>query len=371
MIKVLNIISDTNIGGAGRVLLNYLRCTDRNSFETEVALPRGSALLGPVRALDIPAYEVDGMADRSLAPRAVPALCRVIGASRPNLVHAHGSLTGRTAARLKGCKVVYTKHCAFPPGALLSSPPGRLANRLLDACLSDGVIAIGPSAKEILVQSGIPEKKIHVLLNGVSPLPAPTPAERETARGRLGIQPEDFVLGILARIEPYKGHDILLRAAEELLARGRRVKVLAAGAGSSEEALRRQAQALPPGTVIFPGFVERVEEVLWAMDIQVNASTQSETSSLSLLEGMSIGLPAVVSDVGGNPVVIRDGENGLIYPRGDSRMLARAAARLMDSPEDLKKMSEKAHALYQAGFTGAAMAEKIEKIYSDILKGAQ
>ena len=47
MIRVLNIISDTNIGGAGRVLLNYLRYTDRGRFETLVALPRGS-LLGPV-----------------------------------------------------------------------------------------------------------------------------------------------------------------------------------------------------------------------------------------------------------------------------------------------------------------------------------
>ena len=44
MIRVLNIISDTNIGGAGRVLLNYLRYTDRNRFETLVALPRGSLL---------------------------------------------------------------------------------------------------------------------------------------------------------------------------------------------------------------------------------------------------------------------------------------------------------------------------------------
>ena len=44
MIRVLNIISDTNIGGAGRVILNYLNYTDRNQFETLVAVPRGSLL---------------------------------------------------------------------------------------------------------------------------------------------------------------------------------------------------------------------------------------------------------------------------------------------------------------------------------------
>lgn len=371
MIRVLNIISDTNIGGAGRVLLNYLACADRTGFEPGVVLPRNSALLQPVRELNVPVYEADGMADRSLAPGAIPELCRVIGAFQPDLVHTHGSLSGRIAARLKGRKAVYTRHCAFPPGKLAASLPGRAAARCADACLSDGVLAVGEATKEILVRTGIPARKIHVLMNGVTPLPEPGEGEREQLRAQFGFEPEDFVLGILARIEPYKGHDVLLGAAKLLLDQGRRAKVLIAGAGSGEPGVRRMAAGLPSDTVVFTGFVERVEQVLWAMDVQVNASTESETSSLSLLEGMSIGLPALVSDVGGNPVVIRDGENGLVCPRGDSRALAQAAARLMDSPEALKQMGRRARELYQTGYTGQVMAEKIETIYRDILKGAQ
>ena len=65
MIRVLNIISDTNIGGAGRVLLNYLRYTDRNRFETLVALPRGSLLKPPLEEAGGRVLEVDGIADRS------------------------------------------------------------------------------------------------------------------------------------------------------------------------------------------------------------------------------------------------------------------------------------------------------------------
>lgn len=371
MTRVLNVISDTNIGGAGRVLLSYLQYADRTAFEPGVALPRGSALCRPVRELDVPVFELDGMADRSLAPGTIPALCRVIGAFRPELVHTHGSLSGRVAARLKGCKTLYTRHCAFPPGGLAASLPGRLAARCLDACLSDGTLAVGEAAKDMLVRTGIPERKIHVLMNGAAPLPAPTPEERAEAREAFGFEPGDFVLGILARLEPYKGHEVLLEAARLLLEQGRRVKVLIAGAGHGEADVRLRAAAFPPGTVVFAGFVEQVEKVLWATDVQINASTQSEGVSMSLLEGMSLGLPAVVSDVGGNPLVIRDGENGLVYPRGDSRLLARAVARLMDRPEERERMSEKARALYQAGFTGAAMAETIEKIYGDILKGAQ
>ena len=65
MIKVLNIISDTNIGGAGRVLLNYLQYADGKNFDTSVAVPRGSLLVQPLRDLGATVYEVDGLVDRS------------------------------------------------------------------------------------------------------------------------------------------------------------------------------------------------------------------------------------------------------------------------------------------------------------------
>ena len=65
MIRVLNIISDTNIGGAGRVVLNYLKYADRSRFETLVALPRGSLLKPLVEKAGVRAIEIDGIADRS------------------------------------------------------------------------------------------------------------------------------------------------------------------------------------------------------------------------------------------------------------------------------------------------------------------
>ena len=370
MSGVLHIISDTNIGGAGRSLLTYLSCCDRDAFSPLVALPRGSALLAPLSALEVPVREMDRMADRSLSLPAVPALARLIRETDPELVHTHGSLSGRLAARLRGKKVVYTKHCAFPPGALAASPPGRLAGRIMDACLSDAVIAIGPSAREILRATGIPDRKIHVLFNGVAPLPRPRSGEREELRRQWGFEPEDFVLGILARVEPYKGHDVLLDALSLLLAQGRRVKVLVAGTGSGEQALRRRAlEEFPEGAVRFAGFVEQVERALWCMDAQVNASTQSETSSLSLLEGMSLGLPAIVSDVGGNPQLIRDGENGLVFPNGDAAALARCAGRLMDEADTLRSMGERAEEIFGREFTAQRYAGNIEAVYRTVLEG--
>lgn len=367
---VLQIISDTNIGGGGRSLLNYLSCQDREHFASHVVLPRRSALKAPIQELGVPIHEIDAMADRSMDWRAVAPLRQVIQEVAPDLVHTHGSMSGRIAARLCGKKVVYTKHCAFAPGAVLGSAPGRLAGRVMDACFSDGVIAIGPSAREVLLQSGVPQGKIYEFLNGVAPVNKPAPEERDALRADYGFGPEDFVLGILARVEEYKGHDTLFDAAKLLMDWGRAVKLLVAGEGSQEHQLRLRALTFPPGTVFFTGFVEDVRRALWAMDVQVNASTQSETSSLSLLEGMSMGLPAVVSDVGGNPVLIQDGENGLVFPRGDSRALARCVERLMDQPEQMRTMSRRAEEIFQQQFTGETFAKHVEDVYRDILKGA-
>ena len=74
MIRVLNVISDTNIGGAGRVILNYLRCSDRARFETTAVLPRGSLLKPSLEEAGAQVVEVDGMADRSYHREDVKAL---------------------------------------------------------------------------------------------------------------------------------------------------------------------------------------------------------------------------------------------------------------------------------------------------------
>ena len=114
---------------------------------------------------------------------------------------------------------------------------------------------------------------------------------------------------------------------------------------------------------------ERVERALWAMDAQINASTESEGTSLSLLEGMSFGLPAVVSDIGGNPLLIQDGENGLVFPNRDSQALAGCVARLMDDPALLRRLGEGAKRSFEENYTGEIFAKHVEDVYRDVLKG--
>lgn len=82
------------------------------------------------------------------------------------------------------------------------------------------------------------------------------------------------------------------------------------------------------------GFRSDVAALLSILDVQLNVSYGTEATSMALLEGMSLGLPSIVSDYGGNPWLVKDGDNGLIFPSRDSRALAACIARLMDRPEE-------------------------------------
>ena len=371
MIRVLNIISDTNIGGAGRVILNYLRYADRTKFETLVAVPRGSLLKEPLEKEGVQVYEVDGMADRSYHREDVKLLQDLIRQVKPDLVHTHGALSGRIAARRYHVPVVYSRHSAFPVPAKLKYPPGRWVNKLINEHYADHIIAVSPATRDNLLEGGISPKRITVVMNGIAPVPETSPQERERLREELGIPQDVFLFGILARIEDYKGHLYLIHAAKLLKDQGRtNFRILIAGTGSFEEEVHRAVVEMGVGDVVqMLGFRSDVAELLNILDVQLNTSYGTEATSLALLEGMSLGLPSIASDYGGNPFLIEQGVNGLIFPSQNSQALAKCMTRLMDHSNEMRRMSQRAREIFQARFTGQVFAQNIERIYLDVLKG--
>lgn len=373
MIRVLNVISDTNIGGAGRVILNYLRYADRSAFETLVAVPRGSLLVPAFEEAGVTVYEVDGMADRSYSKEDVKLLQQLIRTVKPDLVHTHGALSGRIAAKRCHVPVIYSRHSAFPVPAKLKYPPGRWVNKLLNEHYADHIIAVSPATRDNLTDGGISPKKITVVMNGVSPTAQTTPEAQVALRAELGIPADMTVFGILARIEDYKGHLDLIEAARLLKEQGKtNFRVLIAGTGTFEQEVAKAVARLNVGDVVqMLGFRSDVTELLNILDVQLNASYGTEATSMALLEGMSLGLPSVVSDYGGNPWVITDGENGLVFPTRDSDGLAVAMARLIDHPEERTAMSRNAKERFEKEFTGEIFARNTENIYRNTLKGAR
>ena len=369
MIRVLHILTDTNIGGAGRYLVNYLRYRNQDVYDVSVILPRNSAMAPEIRALDVPVTEMEGIADKSLSLLVISDLKQAIRKIAPDIVHTHGSFSGRVAAKQCGVRVVYTRHSAFPVPGYLKKGPGHWLYGALDRHYADHVIAVSPAAADNLTDSGVSEDRITMLMNGAQALEPLEPEERLAVRAALGIPEGIFTAGIFARLEPYKGHMLLLEAARILKSEGRDFRILIGGDGSMETALRERISELDlPDRVRYLGFVRDVRDVLGILDLQLNCSYGTETSSLALIEGMSLALPTLASNYGGNPWLIDDGITGLLFESRNADDLADKFRRLMDDPELRKKLGTQARMAYRTRFTGKIFAGNIEAVYRMVLE---
>jgi len=368
MIKVVNVISDTNIGGAGKCLLAYLEYADTAAFDISVILPKNSLLKPLVEALGFTVFEIDAMSDKSLDFKAIRRLKKLFKQIKPDIVHSHASMSARIAARRAGVKIVYTRHSVFEPPARISKGLGKAINGMVNNHYCDGIIAVAEAAKQNLIATGIKESKIEVILNGVEPLAKLSADEKTAVRKECGIAPEQRVISIVARLNVVKGHEYFIRAAKMVLESGIDARFIIAGTGETEGRLKQLTLELGlEERIIFAGFVDDVTPVMNITDILVNASFGTEATSLALLEGMSIGIPAVVSDFGGNPGVITDGKNGLIFMQRNTQDMHRALMTLLNDDDILQEMKASAEEMFSERFTAEIYSANIENFYKRLL----
>ena len=247
----------------------------------------------------------------------------------------------------------------FPPPAKISKGVGKLINGFINNHTADRIIAVAEAAKDNLTATGVDEKKIEVVLNGVDAL-KPFDAERlSKAKEKYGIRPGQKTAAIVARLNKVKGHKYFVEAAEIIKERGLDMKFLIAAIRISIDEIRGLIKEKGlEDTVVMLGFLNDVEPLMNVMDIQVNCSFGTEATSLSLLEGMSLGKPAVVTDFGGNPGVIKDGVNGYLVPTHDPKALADRIEKLASDDELYSRISQNCFEIYAKTFTSEANARE-------------
>ncbi len=360
-IKVVNIISDTNIGGAGKCIVTFAENYDKEKFDLTVVVPKGSKLVPELEKTGATVVEADGIADKSMSIGGIFAQRRLFKKLDCDIVHCHGALSARVAAKLAGVKgVVYTRHCVYEPTAFMKSPVGKLINKTVAALFSDKIIAVAQAAADNLTDVGINKKKIKVILNGIKPLAPLTEEEKKAARERFGVAEGERVVSLVARLEAVKGHKDFIEAAQIL--KGKGIKFIAAGNGSLESELKGNED------VCFTGFISDANKLIGITDVSVNASFGTEATSIALLEGMSLGIPAVVTNYGGNPGVITDGVNGFLVETHSGRQLAEKIEKILSDDELRQKLSEGATKTFVEKFTAENVSRQIEDVYLSLIK---
>lgn len=364
--KVLHVLTDRNIGGAGRWLLYYLKYHDREKFEVKVLLPHDSLLVGAVKALDVPVIAMEEMEDKSFDKKAMKALGKVFRQEKPDIVHTHASMTARMAARRAKVPAIFnTKHCMEgAPGSL----PKKIIRRAVNHRYSDRIIAVSKAVRKSMIAGGTDPKQIVTVYNGIERIPIPTAEEKAALLASFGGKEGEKAVGMVARLEEVKDHETFLLGAQKVLENRKDVRFYIIGDGSLRKELERRAAELGISeNVTFTGFLQDVEKIEAALDIAVITS-KAEALCLSILESMIAGIPAVGTDSGGVAEVIKHGENGFLIPVGGSDALAERLEELLADEEKRKAFGEQAKKEAESTFLADKMTRRIEKLYLEARK---
>jgi len=312
---------------------------------------------------------------RAQFPLGMIRLARFLRRNKVDILHTHlfePSVIGLQAGVLARTPVrVLTRHYSDYHTRINKKWHVRLDQ--LCTRLSHAVIAVSQHTTDHLVSvEGAAQEKVHTILNGIDFDRAKLsgPDARERIRREFAAE-QSYLLLIVARLHPEKGHQYLFEALPEIQRRvSRPVRLLVAGTGSFFDAVyREQVRALGcEDMVSFLGFRKDSADLMAAADLVVLPSL-AEAFGLALTESLYIGTPVVASRIGGIPEIVDDGVDGVLVPPADSSALAAAIADLLNNPERRTKMAGAGRERVQGRFRFEDMVRSYEAVYEGEIGG--
>jgi glycosyltransferase involved in cell wall biosynthesis len=238
---------------------------------------------------------------------------------------------------------------------------------------ADCLVFICEAQRRHWLRRGVFSRRNELIYNGVDTevfCDRWSSEEREKLRGALGFSGTDFVIGISALLRPEKRHLQLVDAVAVLRKMGIPARALMIGDGVTRPAIEARARSLDlEGDVVITGLQPDVRPYVAACDVVVLCSDAVETFSLAALEAMALGKPVVHSDIGGAAEMIRPGENGFLFPVGNTEALVDRLTRLSDRA-DRERMGRKARETVEARFSERAMVDRYERLLLDLCRTA-
>ncbi len=369
-IRILQVITSLDRGGAENHLLALLTHADRQAFDVETAVLCGEGELVPVfRQAGIPVHLLK--ARGHFDPLALGRLVRLVREGHFDIVHSHlfraDIYAGLAVAQLGEDRplLVSTRH---NDDRFFLNPFVGIVHYLISA-RQNLIIAISDHIAHFTVARGVRHPaRVRRVYHGLEP-PVTRALEREGQRIRseLGISPDAFLVGNVGRLAPQKGQRHLIGAMPALLARIPRAHAVIAGGGDLENFLLDLAEETGVAERVHVlGPRKDVPALMHAMDVFAMPSIW-EGFGLVLLEAMAAGRPIVASRVATIPEVVVDGQTGLLVPAGDPLALAEALAQLADQPGLAARMGEAGRERVRHQFSLEKMVGDTELLYRELV----
>ncbi|HOJ59150.1 MAG TPA: glycosyltransferase family 4 protein [bacterium] len=294
---------------------------------------------------------------------------------QPDIVHTHtakAGTVGRLAALLAGVPViVHTFHGHVLHGYF--SPWKTAMFRTIERILSRAttrIIAVSEQCRQDLLKYGIakPEAICTIPLGlDLEPLAHPAPDAGLGLREELGIPPEAFMVGMVARLVPIKRHEDLFHAIPLVLRDYPDTWFVIVGDGERRNELENLAARLGINhRCRFAGFRRDQGRVYRDLDLVVLTSA-NEGLPVVLIEALASGTPAVATRVGGVPELIEEGKTGYIVEPGNIESIAAGIKKAAADPAQTRAMGQAAREEILRKYSIQRLVGDIEKLYGELL----
>jgi len=309
------------------------------------------------------------------------AVRRELTRIQPEVWHAHIAIPyGVGAAATRWHPFLLTTHGSdvyfrawIGKSARLRAPavraPAWLVFHSIHVALSavvDRLIVYSPDMMEVLPRLGYPRSKLVPCFLGI---------DTSLFRPGDGGSGDASELRVICtrNLEPIYGHETLLEAASLLRGRGVRIRLVLAGDGSARPRLEGLAASLRLGDAVeFLGAVPHRDLPRWLVGSDVLVSpSHSDTTAMSVLEGMACGLPVVVTEVGSLASRIVPGRHGFLFRPGDAEGLAGHLERIASDPALRHRMGEENRREVSSKYDLQGTVRSLEAAYEREAGGAR
>ncbi len=359
MIKVLQILSDSNIGGAGIVVKTIVENINDN-FMIYIAVPKNAKIVDRIRKRDnIKILEIKGIKDTSFSQEGLQNLRKLIKEIEPDIIHTHASLSGRIAGKLyRKAYIINSRHCLE---TINDNPLKFWIKKTINNLFSDKIHAVSDGVYDNLIMSGAKKEKIIKINNSVDKIELLSSEEMDKIKAEMGIN-DKLVIGFLGRLEEVKNPLNMIDIARELIKHRSDFVFLVGGSGSLENTLIQSIKEnnLEDNFILLSEITD-LGKFYSLIDLLINTSI-SEAISLSILEAMTCKKAVLSYDVDKLSQIIKNGENGYLIENSNTSLYADKLLELFEK-EKREALGENSFRIFNENFSLDNMISKIEELY--------
>jgi glycosyltransferase involved in cell wall biosynthesis len=233
------------------------------------------------------------------------------------------------------------------------------------------IVANSIQGHQLMLDRGFPKEKSVVIPNGIDiERFRPRESERERLREKFRFDSHQFIIGVVARLDPMKGHAVFVEAFEavlRVLPEARAVFVGNGPEGFVQEITTMLTNRRLDHALTMIRDCHNTAEVLPMFDVVVSSSIFGEGFSNSIGEAMASGIPCIVSDVGDSALIV--GDSSLVVPPNAPQALADAIVKFLAESEEIRiKRGHLARQRIEKNFSLENLLNLSEQAYHSLMR---